>query len=830
MSESFDVGSLRSKLSAHSAEISKVLAANQDAQVGLLVDGLESLALVQREQADRMAESERRLELRCQDLESSLTTKLQAILERTEGKRKVDSSLEMENRISALESSIATMAAQVDTVVKALKEGNRARRNALSVTTARKETAPESTEVKEAEREEKTEIKGAETEEKIEIKEAEAEENKTYSKEEETTKLDRAMLDIKEEVCETETRIPADSANTTDSAFLTDLSDLMDDGKTAAKLIDLEDTMMRRLGALEKRAADLANSRAGMFSNLEYAKRDEPPAINFNEIIVPIAEKTAHEVVTREIAKTAGEGTSMFELRRDINAVSRFADELQDRCEAAFLAANAYKATAKKKKEDEAAARRRCRDILLSFRDAAAARRRVVPEDAVDVNSDVNYFVEYVDSVATTALEAMAQLRMDFGDGEEVDDLPPSFLLSLRVFSSLLDTGLDEGSPTESLSFSSISEETWNDAIKRGLPAVTELLDRHSSTAQTQLDIVRLRAEFHRLPDSEKFSLKDDPIPLMNMATPWRLSERTSEILRGFSRADFVASPGDLGECLRKALDQLYRHDVVLNEARGIATLAQRHATSLDSAMQELVAQMQHGFASRQDFAIVEKSLARLGDKLKSATSDIQKHTSIEFAEKLKALQNQLRETAARSPDYCRIEQLLATKATVDDIKKLKGRLDNVVDAQDQQLIDQSSSDVFGTLISKCLACNRPFGSFDTFVRAPPPPTVPPGALATSGSRIPSVMPSTGYGIVPDHVGASVEMRPPSSHATYSNALHAGAYTTPPPKKNVSLKCDGVHDSDVVISRAGGASGRLMPIAPKRAPPSTTAKKGYHNR
>lgn len=806
---------LRSSLNANKAEKMQFLAANQEAQIELFVEGLQTLFAGQQRLAERIDESERRAGESFEVVARELAAAKQAMGDAI-GQAPSTSAVE------AIEKRLATVSKQVDTIVQALKVGNRVRKKALS-------SVKEYVETPKMRRERCLRAL------QRRFRQRKRKEGRTVALVDEAAIVAAAptcsLPDDHQTVVEVSRAKPVtpfqSHVEPPIESSATDLDEMMDDGTTTAKLLELEQVMKRRLEDLEQRAGELSRGQAAVASAVERSRVETRDCLgDIPEVVVPIATKTTQDILARELQKNFDGGTSTLELRRDLNALTRFADEMQKRCEQALLAADAAEAMARKQRVEEKAARHRCLSTLHSIVDAAAARRAGALRGDSGSNADEGdqQYLDRVEAVANAALEALARLEDD--DAE----LPHSTTLALRVVASMLDGGLDSPGlagvafTTEPFDSTIVNKSrpwtSWRDAIRRRLlPGVVALLDRHCSTTLAHLDVVRLRAEFNCLPradddgeESSRFALDADDASLA-VDDPWRISERTSACLRG-SGIELLAHPSDLAEALRSLRERLEAHGTQVAAARGMAKDSQRHAASLDRAVHELVLQMQQGFASRQDVAQVEEALAQLGERLRVAKSDLesQRAHSNEYADQLAMLTNKLR--TASTPDYAGIDKLLARKADVDDILDLKDRLQDAL--QDQQRNDQPSVD-FGAFVTKCLACNRPFGDARPCL---PPSLFPPGALVAPGARIPTVMPPSGCGVVREGVG--VEMRP-----THRDDLRSGAVPTTgpgnstkgasPPKKTMSLQfgADGVHDSNVVISRS---TGRLMPLNSKRVP------------
>lgn len=907
-----DMEVLQSSLLANQQEKMRFLAANQEAHWSLLVDGLQSLAVSQQKLAERIEVSDRWAHEHYEKIQRQfvdMTNKL--ALTCTEVRQIQSSTLDA---IEDIEGDLVAVNKQVEVIANALKFGNRVRKQALkSVPSWDDDEERGSLEAKldrglamlqRRWRAWRQKLRCSQTKH---IKRSGSRSELRLSSEQadlahpagEAANRDPRLPPSPPHVRSGESSKSLSQCATGSSprrllpkakaseSMIANLSEMMDDGTTTAKLVQLEQMMKRRMDMLEQRSIELLKKQTDVARALEIIQGDtqgdtqdntlgdtheytrgdiegntqgnpdgdtqggtqmstEEQMNGITHIVIPIATKTVQDVLSVELAKNFEGGASTLELRRDLNAVTRFADELQTRCEKAILESDAIRAIARKTRAEEGTARLQCVAVLYSMRDAVAARRTAIvnENDESGFEREAASFFRYVEYVSNAALDEMANLSTDFGGDEEIDPLTPSTLLILRVFASVLDVGLglpqlkeipflQQHADYHAVKIAGRAEcdltgiddvpRMWHDALKLGLLGVTGLLDRHSSPTLTLLDVVRLRAEFNCLPkvpmeegERSRFALEGNDIS-WTAEDQWRLSERTSEILRG-SGVNPCAHPGDLSKCLRSIQGKVSEQNAELMIARAMAKDSQRRALSLDSAIEELVAQMQQGFASRGDLVAVERSLGQLGERLRSAKSDLesQRANTKEYADHLAALSEQLREAASRTPDYSRIDSLLSRKADVDAIQ---GLLEDVNALHVLQQQSNQSSTENGAFVTKCLACNRPFGVNQAMIRPNMPPILPPGALATPGARVPSILPPSGGGVAPENMG-SVEMRPLHREEQQTGVLPevaSGPRNKSPPKKAMSLQMqyDGVHDSNLVIARAG-ATGRLMPISSKK--------------
>lgn len=901
-----DMQVLRASLLNNQRDKMHFLAANQEAHWSLLLDGLQSLATSQQKLAERLETSDRWAHEHYEQVQRQFVEMTDKLALTCAEVRQIQSSTL--GAIEDIEGDLMTVHKQVAVIVKALKVGNRVRKHALTSVT-RWDDDQELGSLK-------TQLhRGLVTLQRRwrlwRDKKGSSQSNRNGSSSDGRPSSEQAdLVHPTEEGAYRPPKLPpsppqtrfADSANAqlatgrsprrmllqskASESVVAHLSEMMDDGATTAKLMQLEHMVKRRMDSLEKRSSEMFRNQTDVARALEliqgntqsdtqdsmqggaqhntqsnphgdtegHTQRNAHSGTRVNtqelmngitDIVIPIATKTVQDILSVELAKNFEGGASALELRRDLNAVTRFADELQRRCEKAILEADAIKAIARKTRAEEDTARLRCVAVLYSMRDAVAARRTAIvnEKDESDVEQEAASFFRYVEYVSNAALDEMASLPTSLGDDEEIEPLTPSTLLILRVFASLLDVGLGYpqlkeiqflqqhadyhavkiagGVKGDQTAFDGVPR-TWHDAIKLGLSGVTGLLDRHSSPTLTLLDVVRLRAEFNCLPrvsadEHSRFALEGNDVSWV-AEDQWRLSERTSEILRG-SGVNLFAHPGDLSQCLRSVQSKFSEQNAELVITRAMAKDSQRRAASSDSAIEELVTQMQQGFASRGDLVAVERSLSQLGERLRSTKSDLenQRANTKGYADHFAALAEQLREATTRTPDYSRIEALLARKADVDSIQGLLEDVNAIHELQQQS--NQSSTDM-GAFVTKCLACNRPFGDNQATIRSNMPHIQPPGALATLGARVPSIMPPSGGGIAPENMG-SIEMRAAHREEQQGSVLPevaSGSRNKSPPKKAMSLQMqyDGVQDSNLVIARAG-ATGRLMPISSRKS-------------
>lgn len=738
---------LQAQMSANNAEVGT----RQQAQIELLMSGLATVVANQQRLAESLEASKRLATERADALEQKVN---EASAKADHAALTVQAAAEDANDgLKALEGEVESIHRQVANIVNALKVGNRVRKKVMTMgkvlNDARRNRAFIALQrrVRERIRTEQTTPVAAPPPPEMEEETAPPPPN-----------LRRGMTD----------------------KDVADLDEMMDDGMTAAKLMALEQEMQTRLAALETRAEAAAKNQADAAGS----PRDRGDGTAIDD---------AASVSSRGLAGSGNGfdgGATALELRKDLNAVALFVDELQRSYGDALRAADATKAFARQAQAKEVSLRRRCVEALRALCDAT--------EDTP------------VESLARDALAVVNGLKLEFAESEPVDSVPADALLRLRLLASVLDSNFDESC----------------DAYGAALSALLELLDQHESTAAAALDIVRLRAEFNAFPRFDDRRASHFPILLADAGSThwWRLSERTSAALRGMS----TAKPSDLSQHVRSILEDVQRKGGEIAAARSAAKDAQRRAAALDSAVNELVTQMQQGFASRGDLQQVDKSLKLLGDRLRSTKHDLddQRASTLDVTDQLAALNDQLRTASVRTPNYARIERLLERKADVDDLHSLQDKLNDV--AHDDTGPPPRDPAAWGLLTtSKCLACNRFFDdapettTTTTASNATQRARVPPGALATPGNRVPSVMPPSGCGIAPDGVGPSADTRPASTYqqpaVSPANVASSGQRRfESPPKKTMSLHFDGVQDSSVVIARAG--ANRLMPLASKRPP------------
>ncbi|KAJ1456841.1 hypothetical protein M885DRAFT_516385, partial [Pelagophyceae sp. CCMP2097] len=558
-----------------------------------------------------------------------------------------------------------------------------------------------------------------------------------------------------------------------------DLSDLADDGAVEARLTDLERSLTRRADAVEERCAELL---AQQHRNAVAAESDRAQlaearrAVDGVEgLVVPAARQAALEAAAEAVAAAMAAhaeaqaanaaGCDTHALRRDVDAVTRFADDLQKRAEVALAAANADAARLRRRAAGEAAAQARCTNALHRLRDAAAqARAQDLQARAQDLGDDEGSeepdFVRELDAAAAAVLQGAALLPPVAAGHAPADrgPLPEPLLEGLAWLAAALDAAIDshalrrlpftrQGADFHAQTIAAgdargkgeaahggnedVDDDGWPDgehwaaAAARVLEAVVPWLDRHASATRGALATLRLRREFDGLPAASdgtaRFTIDGAALPGDGApgATPpvdaapdaaadaaddfgraWRSCEVSSQRARSSTCAD-LSAPSQLAKLLGGQQETLDQYKDEIRAARGGAAEAGRRVARLDAAISAMVGQMRAGFATREEVAVVAKSVGAVGG-LAAAQVDLARRADDAAAEiaRLDGHASALADGVnAVEPRYARLEALLATKASGDDVRALWDRVG-------EPLKDDASS---ATLtVTKCLACDRP--------------------------------------------------------------------------------------------------------------------------
>ena len=645
---------------------------------------------------------------------------------------------------------------------------------------------------------------------------------------------------------------------------LADLHDMLDDGSTAEKLMQVEEEFKKRIAALEAQCQAMTRQQDHFKSglqNIDGSTRTQLAGIP--GIVIPIAQKMTEETLESYCAKNFKGGTSALELRRDLNVLTHFADELQKEQrtfeEDLKSRPDPITAIALKEVQDDDHARTACVRALRELTDALAARRSQnlissnnnEPQDEPksDDSDDPSMLLEAIDVAACGALHALE--NDDTAPGtKEKRPLPPAASVELRVLTALLDSAgdyaLETVMPTSSAvghaasiaNVGTIEQKTWAEALGALLEAIRDLLDKHASPTRTDLDILRLRAELNGLPNAilgrqSRFALGDHD---GDDDSKWRESELVSRILRRRVPKGEAKLLYSRWSDLAVNLDRLnHRVEVTETESSGtrkMATAARRHVQTLDDAVGEVVVQMKQGFASQADVRQVHSALAQLGARLKSTKDDLEttsKALASEYAEKVKSLADGLAAKGG-SLDYSRLEALLKRKADVGDIESLRGQLDQYHGGGGFMGAAGGGGMGGPVFFTKCLACNRPLPELPQTLPDCDPATSPPKiTMRPTQGRVAGLFVPGGGVQSPD---STVEVRSVSSNQTYVLNDDGFSFTSdvsqprllqvtvpkPPvmyetvPKKTVALHvANTTENTDVVIPRAG-ANNRLMPL------------------
>jgi hypothetical protein len=363
-------------------------------------------------------------------------------------------------------------------------------------------------------------------------------------------------------------------------------------------------------------------------------------------------------------------------LRHDVNNLTHFVDRLSIRCED-FFRRNAGLEEARKREmhDEERRARLACVDALQALRDGVGAARGVEGVTGPEL--------ETLDGVCRRTLASLPtreHLLQDRAPGV----LKPSALLRVRMAAAALDKVMDAtleepfarpgalnharraAHRLEDADFDAYS--TWHAPLANALDAACALLDRHASSSSTSLDVVRLMKRRRRAPEDEHPCSTDEALDEWGRrldagkvpdARQWRVvatlsnedaPEETQEDNWGGSwdERPWTSDPEDIGP-VKKDLDLV----------KAKAELTQRTCLRLDAALEEVVAQMRGGFASKADLQEVEEHLRRLASIQRGTANEIASNKAglSDYELQLKRVADQVRASQAKTPRFQRLEQ-----------------------------------------------------------------------------------------------------------------------------------------------------------------------------
>ena len=363
-------------------------------------------------------------------------------------------------------------------------------------------------------------------------------------------------------------------------------------------------------------------------------------------------------------------------LRHDVNNLTHFVDRLSIRCED-FFRRNAGLEEARKREmhDEERRARLACVDALQALRDGVGAARGVEGVTGPEL--------ETLDGVCRRTLASLPtreHLLQDRAPGV----LKPSALLRVRMAAAALDKVMDAtleepfarpgalnharraAHRLEDADFDAYS--TWHAPLANALDAACALLDRHASASSTSLDVVRLMKRRRRAPEDEHPCSTDEALDEWGRrldagkvpdARQWRVvatlsnedaPEETQEDNWGGSwdERPWTSDPEEIGP-VKKDLDLV----------KAKAELTQRTCLRLDAALEEVVAQMRGGFASKADLQEVEEHLRRLASIQRGTANEIASNKAglSDYELQLKRVADQVRASQAKTPRFQRLEQ-----------------------------------------------------------------------------------------------------------------------------------------------------------------------------
>ena len=432
--------------------------------------------------------------------------------------------------------------------------------------------------------------------------------------------------------------------------------------------------------------------------------------------------------------------------------------------------------------DEERRARLACVDALQALRDGVGAARGVEGVTGPEL--------ETLDGVCRRTLASLPtreHLLQDRAPGV----LKPSALLRVRMAAAALDKVMDAtleepfarpgalnharraAHRLEDADYDAYS--TWHAPLANALDAACALLDRHASSSSTSLDVVRLMKRRRRAPEDEHPCSTDEALDEWGRrldagkvpdARQWRVvatlsnedaPEETQEDNWGGSwdERPWTSDPEEIGP-VKKDLDLV----------KAKAELTQRTCLRLDAALEEVVAQMRGGFASKADLQEVEEHLRRLASIQRGTANEIASNKAglSDYELQLKRVADQVRASQAKTPRFQRLEQcvlrrplsntglgppsepsapwplgpaigppsalwssmsaptitpsprrrLISRKADAEAVARvtteIRGRVDGVESKAAEFVVPEPiGAAADGIFSTKCLACNRPY-------------------------------------------------------------------------------------------------------------------------
>ena len=481
--------------------------------------------------------------------------------------------------------------------------------------------------------------------------------------------------------------------------------------KVIAFLQDCGDANLQYLlvpARLEAALAQMDTDNDGSISSDEWADCIE------NALATKLEQRAvAHEVELQQTLKTVSVvapiieydplpepvGEENAELREDVTKLTHFVDRLQIRCEDFFKQQAAEQAKANEDHVQERRVRLNCVDALQALRDGVGAARGVDGRTGSELES--------LDSVCRRTLAALPTRKTLLKDPEP-RALKPSALLRLRMAAAALDRAVDATveepfALAGALNHAQRSQprlqdanedpySTWHAPLASALDATCALLDRHASPSAGALDLLKVCPPKRKRRNPEETPCSNDEAlaewgrrmdkGLVPAARQWRVvsglvdddTEDTQPPVVQAVYEDVWTSDGEDTGVLKR--------DVV--QAQTTAEAAQRACLRLDAALEEIVAQMRGGFASKGDLKEVEEHLRRLASIQRGTADEIAANRSglSDYERELQRVADSVRASQAKTPRYDRLEQLILRKADAEAVARvtteIRGRVDGV--------------------------------------------------------------------------------------------------------------------------------------------------------
>jgi len=392
-------------------------------------------------------------------------------------------------------------------------------------------------------------------------------------------------------------------------------------------------------------------------------------------------------------------GDEHAELREDVTKLTHFVDRLQIRCEDFFTQQAAEQAKANEDHVQERRVRLNCVDALQALRDGVGAARGIDGRTGSELES--------LDGVCRRTLAALPT-RKTLLEDPEPRALKPSALLRLRLAAAALDRAVDATveepfAMAGALNHAQRSRHrlqdanedpysTWHAPLASALDATCALLDRHASPSAGALDLLKVRPPKRKQRNPEETPCSNDEAllewgrrmdkGLVPASRQWRVvsglvdddtEDTQPPVVQAVYEDAWTSDGEDTG---------LLKRDVVA--AQTAAEAAQRTCLRLDAALEEIVAQMRGGFASKGDLKEVEEHLRRLASIQRGTADEIAANRSglSDYERELQRVADSMRVSQAKTPRYDRLEQLISRKADAEAVARvtteIRGRVDGV--------------------------------------------------------------------------------------------------------------------------------------------------------